>query len=380
MKYQLIASPYPQGHIVVSPGREGGIRIGTSRYAELRESRADAPVPDWLAAAARAAWGLNVTGQASRQAIIVRPETGYGYARASYEVNLGCNYECEHCYLGEKQFAGMDWPGRERLLNVMAQAGVLWLQLTGGEPLVDALFPETLAYAYILGMMIQVSSNGSRLHQPRVIELLTAYRPYRLTLSLYGATEESYDAMTRSRGAFNRFIRGLDAAREAGLTMRINCIVSNRNVHERDAMQALAARYGIPAFEYTNITPTYRGTGEVLPSQAREVMKRHTPYTGCNAGITHFHADPHGKASICKVGRQEQIDLMAEGAEGLRKLAAIGDRMTTRHGGCAGCTLQKTCGTCMPLATLYRQANAPLETYCQHGSSGPSPANTTGGR
>jgi radical SAM protein with 4Fe4S-binding SPASM domain len=145
-------------------------------------------------------------------------------------------------------------------------------------------------------------------------------------------------------------------------------------------MQALAGRYGIPAFEYTNITPTYFGTGEVLPSQAREVMKRHTPYTGCNAGITHFHADPHGKASICKVGRQEQVDLMAEGAEGLRKLAAIGNRMTTRHGGCSGCTLQKTCGTCMPLATLYRQASAPLETYCQHGSSGPVSANPTGGR
>jgi MoaA/NifB/PqqE/SkfB family radical SAM enzyme len=43
---------------------------------------------------------------------------------------------------------------------------VLWLQLTGGEPLVDPLFPETLAYAYGLGRMIQVSSNGSRLTSP----------------------------------------------------------------------------------------------------------------------------------------------------------------------------------------------------------------------
>jgi hypothetical protein len=106
----------------------------------------------------------------------------------------------------------------------------------------------------------------------------------------------------------------------------------------------------------------------------------HSPYTGCNAGITHFHADPHGRASICKVGRQEQVDLMTEGAEGLRKLAAIADRMITRHGGCSGCTLHKTCGTCMPLATLYRQANAPLQAYCQRGSSGPVPAEPTGGR
>ncbi len=29
--------------------------------------------------------------------------------------------------------------------------------------------------------------------------------------------------------------------------------------------------------------------------------------------------------------------------------------------------LQKTCGTCLPLATLYRQAQAPLEVFCQHG-------------
>jgi molybdenum cofactor biosynthesis enzyme MoaA len=373
MAHQLIASPYPDGHLVVSPGREGGIKIGVNKYAELRDAAFTAPVPDWLAVAARAQWGLDVAGQASGDTIMVRPDTEYGYARASYELNLGCNFDCEHCYLGEKAFSGMDWPGRERLLGVMRDAGVLWLQLTGGEPLIDPLFAETHAAAWDMGMMIQISSNGSRLDQIRTLELLTAKRPYRLTLSLYGATEESYDGMTRRRGSFHRFMRGLAAAHEAGLTMRINCIVSNRNAHERDAMKAIADRYGIPSFEYTNITPTIHGTGEVLPSQAREILKKHTPYTACNAGITHFHADPHGKASICKVGRDHQIDLMAEGAEGLRRLAVIGDRLTTRHGGCTGCTLQKTCGTCMPLANLYRQAKAPLETYCQHGSRPLSP-------
>ena len=31
------------------------------------------------------------------------------------------------------------------------------------------------------------------------------------------------------------------------------------------------------------------------------MLRAERPYTGCNAGITHFHADPHGKASICTV-------------------------------------------------------------------------------
>ncbi len=367
MSHQLIASPYPQGHVVVRPGYDGAVRIGADRYAELRDAPADALVPAWLAAPVRAGWGTDLVGRLIGDTILVRPETVYGYARASYEVNLGCNYDCEHCYLGEKMFAGMDWPGRERLLQVMADAGVLWLQLTGGEPLIDPLFAETHAAAWDMGMMIQISSNGSRLDRPRTLDLLTARRPYRLTLSLYGATEASYDGMTRRRGSFRRFMRGLAAAHEAGLAMRINIVVSNRNAHEVPAMRAIADRFGIEAFEYTNISPTIHGGGEVLPSQSREMLRKRKPYTGCNAGITHFHADPHGKASICKVGRDPQVDLITEGADGLRRLADAADSLLTRHGGCTGCGLQKTCGTCMPLATLYRQAKAPLEVFCQHG-------------
>ena len=141
----------------------------------------------------------------------------------------------------------------------------------------------------------------------------------------------------------------------AGLRMRINNVLSNRNAHERDAMKAIADRYGIPSFEYTNVTPTIHGTGEVLPSQAHEVLRRHDPYTGCNAGV-------------------------AEGPEGLRKLAVIADRLVTRNGSCTGCTLQKTCGTCIPLPNHYRQASAPLETYCQHGAGPLAPDYAKEGR
>jgi molybdenum cofactor biosynthesis enzyme MoaA len=367
MTNQLIASPYPEGHVVVRPGHDGAIRIGPARYAELRDAASGTPAPSWLAASALAGWGLDIAGRPVAGTVLVRPETGHGYARASYELNLGCNYDCEHCYLGEKQFAGLAWPDRERLLQAMADAGVLWLQLTGGEPFIDPLFEQTHAHAWGSGMMIQISSNGSRLDQPRTIEFLAARRPYRLTLSLYGATEASYDSMTRRRGSFRRFMRGLAAAHEAGLRMRINIVVSNRNEHEIPQMRAIADRYGIPSFEYTNISPTIHGGGEVLPSQSREMLRKRAPYTGCNAGITHFHADPHGRASICKIGRDHQVDLVAEGAPGLRRLAVAADALVTRHGGCSGCTLQKTCGTCMPLANLYRQANAPLAVFCQHG-------------
>ena len=71
-------------------------------------------------------------------------------------------------------------------------------------------------------------------------------------------------------------------------------------------------------------------------------------------------------ASICKVGRDPQIPLLAEGVDGLRRLGGIADGLLPRQGGCTGCTLSGTCGTCMPLAALYRTARAPLSAYCQH--------------
>ena len=115
---------------------------------------------------------------------------------------------------------------------------------------------------------------------------------------------------------------------------------------------------------------------------AVEMLKVDVAEQGCGRHVCCFHLVPEEAESLGLVGsqvsgepygqswpfgRDPQVDLIAEGADGLRRLAAVADALVTRHGGCSGCTLQKTCGTCMPLASLYRQAKAPLEVFCQHG-------------
>jgi organic radical activating enzyme len=130
-----------------------------------------------LVSVARRAWDLDISRAPLSGSILVRSESSFGYGRASYELNLGCNYDCEHCYLGLKRFDGLSWPNRERLLHIIRDAGVLWLQLTSGEPMIDRLFAQVYSLAYELGMMLTILSNGSRLSNPKILDLLTSRRP-----------------------------------------------------------------------------------------------------------------------------------------------------------------------------------------------------------
>ncbi|HET9079641.1 MAG TPA: radical SAM protein [Trebonia sp.] len=365
--HELIVSPFLGGHLVVRPGRRNAVKIPSSRYAQLLAAGAGEPSPGWLAGAARQAWGIDVSGLPLSECAIVRAPSPLGYGRASYEVNLGCNYGCKHCYLGLKEFAGLGWPARERILAVMRDAGVLWLQLTGGEPTIDALFAQTYARAFELGMMIEVLTNGSRLSSPAILGLLTACPPHRVTLSVYGATEASYDGLTQRRGSFRSFMKGLRAAREAGIQLDLSVVVTAGNAHEIGAMHAIGDRLGIRHRDYRNMSPTIDGGAEPLAAQSLPHLTAPGPFTGCDAGHTSFHVDPHGRASICKIGREPAIALAEEGTEGLRRLGGIAEALLRRQGGCAGCALSAACGTCMPLAAKYRQARAPLNRYCQHG-------------
>lgn len=367
--HELIASPFLDDYLVLRPGSGRGLKIPHHRFLKLeRAAAASDACPDWLVDAARRTWvDVDLAGRPVARTVLVRSRSPYGFGRASYELNLGCNYDCEHCYLGLKRFAGLSWPGRERLMQILRDAGVVWLQLTGGEPLIDKLFPDVYGLAYELGMMLSVSTNGSRLHDPRILDLLSSRRPYRVTISVYGATENGYDSLTRRRGSYRQFMRGLDAACEAGLPINLNLIVTTHNAHEHDGMVRLAEDRGLPYHTFSNMSPTIFGGAETLPAQSVEHLRKRKPFTGCNAGHTFFHVDPHGRASICKVGRDPQIPLMEGGVEGLSRLGGIADSLLLRQGGCTGCTLSGTCGTCMPLVTLYRKAKAPLRSYCQHG-------------
>ncbi|MCF4138690.1 radical SAM protein [Streptomyces sp. Tue 6430] len=366
--HALIVSPFLEQHVLVRPGARGGALLPEERYEELRVHASDQPAPVWYADAVREQWAdLDVDGRPLGESTLVRQPSTWGYGKASWEVNLGCNYKCKHCYLGLKVNSGMPFEDKRQCLNIMAEAGVLFLQVTGGEPTIDKDFLRSYRHAFALGMMITVSTNGSLLWKENILQTFRECPPYRVTVSMYGATKASYDELTQREGAWDQFVQGMNAARHARLPLRMSIVVTDDNGHEEQAMIDLCKAWGVEYEVFTNMTPTIYGGGEVLTAQSKEHLRVRKQFTGCNAGHTFFHMDPHGLVSICKIGRDDQIGLPHEGIQGLARLGAIADRLMLRTGGCSGCTIAGTCRVCRPLAKHYQEAKAPLAAYCQHG-------------
>ncbi|MFH8343778.1 radical SAM protein [Streptomyces sp. NPDC018045] len=366
--HELIASPFLEQHMLVRPGDSSGLLLPEANYEELRRvAGSDAPAPPWLLDAVRERWGTHIGDRTMTDYLLVREPSAHGYSRASWEINLGCNYQCKHCYLGLKVFSGMSLADKLKVLEVVRDAGVLFFQITGGEPTVDKHFMHTYEAAFRMGMMLTVSTNASLLWRENLLSMFERFPPYRVTVSMYGATKPSYDELTQRKGAWDLFQRGMTAAREAGLPLRLSIIVTEVNAHEEQQMIALAEHWGIEHNVYTNMTPTIYGGAESLTAQSKEHLRMRKPFTGCNAGHTFFHVDPHGLASICKIGRDDHINLVEEGLDGLARLGAVADRLMLRTGGCSGCTLAGQCVVCRPLAKHYQEAGAQKETYCQHG-------------
>src|SRR3984957_4458706 len=266
MPHRLLAAPFLGQHLLLNPGSSTGVQLPPGHFDELAGASASGDLsPSWVADLARQTWLMEFPDAAPVNGnVLVREESALGYGRASWEINLGCNYACSHCYLGLKEFAGLPWPDKERLLLMMRDAGVVWLQITGGEPTIDKHFIDAYRLAFELGMMITVSTNGSRLWHPDLLALFTELPPYRLVVSLYGATEEAYDGLTQRRGSYKAFRRGIAAALEAALPVRVNIVVTDVSADETAARVARAADWGVEGNVYTNMQPTIYGTGETL--------------------------------------------------------------------------------------------------------------------
>jgi MoaA/NifB/PqqE/SkfB family radical SAM enzyme len=153
------------------------------------------------------------------------------------EVTARCNNDCRHCYINlpagdrDAQAKELSLAEIERIAGEAVSLGAVWCLLTGGEPLLRDDFFELYLALKRLGLLVSVFTNAC-LVTPEHVELFRKYPPRDIEVTMYGATEATYERVTRRPGSFQAFVRGLDLLRASGVKVRLKAMALRSNVHE----------------------------------------------------------------------------------------------------------------------------------------------------
>lgn len=153
------------------------------------------------------------------------------------ELTARCNFNCRHCYIN---LPVNDRAAQDRELSlaeisdIADQAvalGSVWCLLTGGEPLLREDFADVYMLLKRKGLFVSVFTNAATI-RPEHVALFKRYPPRDLEVTVYGASSEVYDRVTRRPGSFATFSNGLEALIAAGVRVRLKAMALRSNVHE----------------------------------------------------------------------------------------------------------------------------------------------------
>jgi MoaA/NifB/PqqE/SkfB family radical SAM enzyme len=325
----------------------------------------------------------------------------------AFDLTYRCNCRCIHCYAGHltgqsrAQASEMDTREVVELLAAAADAGCLLVLLSGGEPLLRRDFVDIYAAAKGLGLIVTVFTNASLITEAH-LDVFAQLPPHMVEVSVYGATEATYEKVTGAPGSFRRARRGIEQLLDRGVRVGVKSMILRDNVEEIGALEAWAGELGLPFRLDALVTPRLNGDlsplhQRVNPSLAAELemgreevraevaryLSAHDHDGGgetmpddrlyrCGAGIGSFHVDPRGFMHPCMMSTAIAYNALAMGfADAWKAVKAAVDGATwDATSGCAQCPDLVLCGYCPALFQLENSSpSRPPEYVCRLGES-----------
>lgn len=326
-------------------------------------------------------------------------------ARIPFSVTLQttdrCNYECAHCY---QEHAGEDelsFAEIERLFGEIAEVGVLFLVLMGGEFFMRRDADDILRLAHDLGFAIRLKSTGHHIHDRRA-DFLATVKPLEVDLSVYGADRHAHEEVTRHPGSWERTVAAARRLIERRIPVILRCAVMQSNAGEIAAVEKLARDLGadvsfdpkILAREDFSLDPVglrmdaatlrtfYRDSmASFLEAQYHDFDACDGTRAGhevhalsgkpCGAGQRGVTVDARGKVWPCNILRIPAGDLRTQsfqeiwsGSDALRDVRRI---TWAEIPECNACALRPYCSRCHAMALIeHGTMHGPSLEACRH--------------
>lgn len=197
-----------------------------------------------------------------------------------FELSPLCNMDCRMCYVRmsrEEQETIAPLRSAQEWLQLGKEArdqGMLYLLLTGGEVFLRKDFREIYEGLHQMGIILEINSNGTLIDEDAV-EWLRAMPPQRINITLYGASDATYERLCRNPKGFTQVTRAIRLLKEAGIMVRLNCSVTPYNKDDLEEIFAFGKREELPVRAVSYMYPPVRrdassiGTNDrFLPEEA----------------------------------------------------------------------------------------------------------------
>ena len=314
-------------------------------------------------------------------------------ANGSIELLPLCNMNCDMCYVRltreEMERKGRLRTGQEWLAlgEEMKNAGVLFLLLTGGEPLIYPDFKEVYLGLKKMGMILTINTNGTLLDEGWA-DFFAQHKPRRINITLYGADEGAYERLCHYPGGFEKTLNAVRLLRERGVDVRLGCSVTPENVNELEKIRDIGRELDVPMIMDTYMLPAERERDKPFDMQARlnpedaakarlfsirseigeesfkqyvcESLNRVEQFVpndalvkmNCLAGKCSFTVNWQGELRPCVIMTEPTVDVFAVGFEGAwQQMRAQCDCLTINER-CAQCKCFPLCKICTASAKI----------------------------
>ncbi len=231
-----------------------------------------------------------------------KADTTYTPLGGTLELLPLCNMHCKMCYVVQNK-EEMDKQGRmltcDEWLEIAKQGckeGLLFLLLTGGEPLLYPEFKRLYKGLSNLGIILTINTNGTLINE----EWADFFRDNgvrRLNITLYGKDNETYGRLCQNPRGFTQVIKAAQLLKERNVAFKFNCSLTPDNVEQLPELYKIAESFDVPlsvaAYMFpgsrrnTNADDQYRLSPEEAGKQIVENFK-----------YAHAHSDIKASAQL----------------------------------------------------------------------------------
>jgi radical SAM protein with 4Fe4S-binding SPASM domain len=309
------------------------------------------------------------------------------------DLTYRCNERCVHCYLDHDDHGELTTSEIKDLLDQMADAGVFFLTISGGEILMRRDFLEILEHAHARTFCIKLKTNGVMIREKEV-ERFQSLGVESVQVSIYSHRPEVHDGITELPGSLKRSIEAIRLLRKHGIHVVMANVLMIHNVDDYAGVKALAAELGAQFIIDPTITPSMDGDRSILSLNVDEAALRQVfhdealsgnveefcaPPQGpgdeelnslpCSAGHTACYVSPYGDVYPCvqfplpsgNVRRTKFIDIWRDSPQ-LNEVRSIRLRDMPS---CSQCVHGGTCTRCPGLAFLEGNMRGPSYQDCE---------------